>query len=80
MATTKTAARNKRPAGEFVQPIEPASGTHDGEPFVVNPREIFRADHPLVRAYPHLFRPLCESQRPDIVQMTAAPGEKRGKP
>lgn len=76
MAQAKTRTRD-----EYVQPIEPASGTHDGEPFVVNPREIFAADHPLVRALPHLFRPVEASrQRPDVEQMTAGPGEKRGEP
>jgi hypothetical protein len=40
-----------------VRAREPATGTFEGEPFVVNPSEIFAADHPLVRAYPHLFKP-----------------------
>jgi hypothetical protein len=65
---------------EFVQAREPATGTHDGEPFVVTPAEIFAADHPLVRAHPHLFKPVEESrQRPAVEQATAAPGEMRGQ-
>jgi hypothetical protein len=63
----------------FVQPIEPAAGDFDGSSFVVNPSEVFAEDHPLVRAYPHLFKPLEPSrQRPEVEQTTAAPGEKRG--
>lgn len=69
----------QKPRREFVQPREPASGTHNGEPFVVNPSEVFAADHPLVRSHPHLFRPLEASrERPAVEQMTAAPGELRG--
>jgi hypothetical protein len=64
----------------FVRACEPATGTFDGEPFVVGPSEIFAADHPLVRAYPHLFKPVEGSrQRPAVEQMTAAPGEVRGQ-
>lgn len=67
------------PAAEHVRPREPAAGTHEGEPFVLNPREIFATDHPIVRAYPQLFRTIEESrQRPAVEQATAAPGEKRG--
>ena len=63
---------------EFVQAREPATGTFNGEPFVVSPSEIFASDHPLVREHPQLFKPLEESrQRPVVEQMTAAPGEKR---
>lgn len=73
MPSAKTAA-----VREFVQPREPATGTHKGEPFVLRPAEIFAADHPLVRAFPHLFRPLEETRhRPAVEQMTAVPGEKR---
>jgi hypothetical protein len=63
----------------YVRAKEPATGDLDGEPFVVNPSEIFADDHPIVRAHPDLFEPLEPSrQRPDVEQMTAAPGEKRG--
>lgn len=61
----------------LMRPKEPATGEHDGEPFVINPRELFDADHPLVRAYPGLFTE-ADPTRPDVEQMTAAPGEKRG--
>jgi hypothetical protein len=65
-------------APEFMQPIQPATGDYRGEPFVLNPREIFASDHRLVRAYPHLFRAVEQSpERPAIETMTAAPGEKR---
>ena len=63
---------------ELMQAREPASGTHNGEPFVVNPSDFFAADHELVRSYPHLFKPV-EANRPDVEQATAAPGEKRGR-
>jgi hypothetical protein len=64
---------------EHVRPREPATGTFEGEPFVVNPSEVFAIDHPLVRAYPKLFKPLEPTRtRPVVEQMTAAPGEKRG--
>lgn len=67
-----------RPRATHVQPIEPATGTFNGEPFVINPAEVFNADHALVRAYPHLFKPVEPTRdRPDVEQMTAAPGEKR---
>lgn len=69
-----------KPRREFVQPREPASGTFDGEPFVVNPSEVFAPDHPLVRAHPHLFKPLEASrERPAVEQATAGPGERRGE-
>lgn len=69
----------KQPHREFLRAKEPATGTFEGEPFVVSPSEIFASDHPLVRAYPHLFVPLEESrERPEVEQATAAPGEKRG--
>ena len=69
----------KQARREFVQPREPASGTFDGEVFVINPAEVFATDHPLVREYPHLFRPLEASRaRPEVEQATAAPGERRG--
>jgi hypothetical protein len=65
---------------DFVRAREPATGTFEGEPFVVGPTEIFAADHPLVRAHPHLFKPVEGSrQRPAVEQMTAAPGEARGQ-
>lgn len=64
---------------EFVHAREPATGTFDGETFVVSPSEIFAADHPIVRSHPHLFVPLEASrQRPAVEQTTAAPGEVRG--
>jgi hypothetical protein len=63
---------------DFMQPAEPATGTYNGEPFVLSPREVYAADHELVRAYPHLFKPFEPNrQRPTVEQMTAAPGEKR---
>ena len=63
---------------KFVQPREAASGDYQGETFVLNPNEVFGAEHELVRAYPHLFRPVKES-RPVVEQMTDAPGELRGE-
>jgi len=64
---------------EFVHAREPATGTFEGEPFVVGPSEIFAADHALVRAHPNLFVPVEGSrQRPVVEQATAAPGERRG--
>jgi hypothetical protein len=36
-----------------------------------------RADHPIVKAAAHVFKPI-DSSYPEIEQMTAAPGEKRG--
>ena len=71
--------QTKQPKHEgFVQPIEPATGDHDGEPFVITPTEVFAADHPLVRAYPHLFKALEPRRRPGSEQATRGPGEKRG--
>ncbi len=64
---------------EFVRAKEPASGDFNGEPFEVSPAEILNGDHPLVRAYPHLFKPLEASrERPVVEEMTAEPGVKRG--
>lgn len=69
----------KTSKGEFVQPKEPASGDYNGAPFVLRVGEVFAADHPLVREYPHLFKPLeAARQRPAAEQVTAAPGERRG--
>lgn len=62
-----------------LQATEAATGSIDGEPFVLNRGEILAADHPIVRAYPHFFGPLAPTrQRPAVEQMTAAPGERRG--
>jgi hypothetical protein len=72
-----TKQRSTDAPGEFVQPIEPATGALKGEPFVLNPREIFAATHPIVRSHPHLFRPVEES-RPAVERATATPGELRG--
>jgi hypothetical protein len=64
---------------QFVQPREPATGSFHGDAFVISPAEIFAADHPLVREFPHLFRAVSETRdRPAVEQMTAAPGELRG--
>lgn len=71
------AAREALGGVSTVQPREPASGTHEGVPFVLTPRETFDASHPIVRAYPHLFEPARVS-RPAVEQATAAPGERRG--
>ena len=63
---------------EYVRPREAATGDHNGEPFVLNPNEIFDADHPIVRAHPNLFMPVEPSRaRPRVEQATAAPGELR---
>lgn len=71
--------KQKKTTTGFVQPIEPASGQHRGELFVINPHEIFAVGHPLVRRFPHLFKPLEPTRdRPAAEQVTAAPGEQRG--
>ena len=63
---------------KLVQPIEAASGDHNGETFVLNPNELFDSDHELVRAYPHLFRQ-TKATHLAVEQATAAPGEQRGE-
>lgn len=64
---------------DYVQPKEAAAGDFNGEPFVLNPNEIYVADADLVRAYPSLFKPVAATrQRPLMEQATAAPGEVRG--
>ena len=74
MPRTAAAARQ-----QLVRAREPATGTFEGEDFVLSPTEIFAPDHPLVRAFPHLFMPVEESrERPAVEQMTQAPGERRG--
>jgi hypothetical protein len=77
MPQTKT--RQATPIAAHMRPIEPASGDHNGDPFVLSPREVFASDHPLVRAFPHLFEPVDQTrERPAVEQMTDGPGEKRG--
>ena len=68
-----------RPATpRFVRPKEACTFDHDDEAVVLNPNEIFSADDPIVRARPHLFKPLEASrERPVVEQATAAPGEVR---
>jgi hypothetical protein len=64
---------------DYVQPREPAAVDLDGESIVLNPNMIFPADDNIVRQLPHLFKPLEPTrQRPQVEQMTAAPGEIRG--
>jgi hypothetical protein len=69
----------RRPiTSDFMRPREAATGDIDGEPFVLNPNEIFDADHPIVRAHPGLFMPVEPTRsRPSVEQATAAPGERR---
>ncbi len=63
----------------YVQAKEAATGDFNGETFVVNPSTVLVEHDPLVKAFPHLFKPLEPSrQRPVIEQMTNAPGEVRG--
>lgn len=63
---------------DFVRPREAATGDINGEPFVLNPNEIFDADDPIVRKHPALFMPVEPTrQRPRVEQATAAPGEQR---
>lgn len=66
-------------ADDLVQPIDCVSGTtDDGQPWVVNPNDLFRGDHPIVQQCPQHFRPASESrQRPTVEQATRAPGEQR---
>ncbi len=65
---------------QFVQVRDSASGDLDGETFVVRTGEVFASDHPIVVAFPHLFRPLVAAHdRPQVEQMTAGPGERRGE-
>lgn len=47
------------------------------EPWVINPHQVFAADHELVVQYPHLFRPLEAGERPFVEQTTARAGEQR---
>lgn len=66
-------------APKYVRATEPFSGDVDGDPFVVNPSEILTDDHPIVRKYGNLFKPVeATRQRPAVEQATAAPGEVRG--
>lgn len=65
-------------SARLMRPREAASGDYDGETFVLNPNDLYREDHDLVRAYPHLFTEARETQH-DVEQATAAPGERRGR-
>jgi hypothetical protein len=55
----------RRPSStsDFMRPREAATGDIGGEPFVLNPNEIFDADHPIVRAHPGLFMPVEPSRQ-----------------
>ena len=44
---------------------------------MVRTGECFDSDHPMVRAYPHLFAPLEYQGGGGVEQATAGPGEKR---
>jgi hypothetical protein len=83
MTTTRTADSPPADASarEYVRPRDSASGDLDGVPWVINPRQIFEADDPLVRAHPGLFQPVEPSfKKPPEIQDTAAdPGRKRGQ-
>lgn len=59
-----------------VRPKQPCTFDHEGEAVILNPGDIFRVDHELVRERPHLFRPVI-STRGEVETMTAGPGEKR---
>lgn len=53
----------------------------DGERLTFSQGDPIEADHPAVKANPHLFGPL-EFRHPirgQVEQATAAPGEKRGR-
>lgn len=61
------------------RPIDSASGTGpDGVPWVIRPKDVFAADHWLVRTHPGLFRPVSTWRRPVVEAATQAPGELRG--
>lgn len=64
-------AAQKSDDAQMVRPIQPATGDHDGVPFVVNPNMTFSADDALVKKYPHLFCPL-EARRLGPPELSAA--------
>ena len=47
---------------EEVVAVDSFTGDLDGEPFVVNPSQILRGDHRIVRAYPWMFRRLGDEE------------------
>jgi hypothetical protein len=70
-------------AGEpnIVRAAEAFIGEVDGETLRVVKGDLFEANHPAVRKWPHLFVPIhirYPTASPKVEQATAAPGEKRG--
>lgn len=68
-------------ARDLVQAKEAFSGAIDGERINARPGDLFEADHPAVRKWPHLFIPVVLRYpiKRSVEQATAAPGEKRGE-
>lgn len=50
----------------------------DGVTVSMKQGELVRGSHPLIKEYPQYFERLDDTDRPDVEQATAAPGEKRG--
>lgn len=50
----------------------------DGLTISMRQGELVRGSHSLVKTYPQYFERLDDTDRPEVEQATAAPGEKRG--
>jgi len=54
-------------------------GSFDGAPVEFYKGEVYEADDPALKRWPHNFIPLVlRTTRPTVEQATAGPGEKRG--
>ncbi len=63
----------------WVRPREAFTGDLNGEVVVLGPNDVLNDRDQAVKKWPHLFVPLePDRTRPDVEQMTAAPGEVRG--
>jgi len=70
----------KSKADDWFRVSEPG-GFHvagkDGATISMRQGELVRGSHPSVKAYPQYFERMDDTDRPDVEQATAAPGEKR---
>jgi ribosomal protein L31 len=85
MATAKktTARKSTTRSTATVMRCKVSGGFHvqlkgENHPTYIGDGELVRADHKVVKAYPQMFEPADNFDRPEVEAATAAPGEKRG--
>ena len=79
--TRKTAARKPRASTSDWYRVKEQGGAHiagkDGTTITLRQGELVRGSHPILKSHPQYFEKLDDTDRPEVEQATAAPGEQR---